>query len=271
MIDFERLLQCLTVVYRTEQRKVYISLGIHEKGKFPAETVAFARYAMFGTAYWHHTSRACKAMLHRVVWEGLPERNQRTAYQAYRNDLVGYVLGMANQPGLFDRDDIRFPKHSQVQPTDYEMLQWLTSKTSHEGRRLVSMLIGRDLFRRILVVSKRSRRLWETLSAFRRDAGPEAMVEFQKDVQRRLIDWLRGPNREEMPHPHSTAVGAEAIDHLVAAHEEERILLLVDIPTQRTGSQTPLEYVPEADRRDILQEWIQPSTLEDSVIWKNSP
>jgi len=46
-------------------------LGIHEKGKVPAESVAFARYAMFGQVYWHHAYRSIKAMLHRMMLEML--------------------------------------------------------------------------------------------------------------------------------------------------------------------------------------------------------
>ena len=36
-IDFERLLKCLTVVYKQEGQRTFISLGIHEKGKISAE------------------------------------------------------------------------------------------------------------------------------------------------------------------------------------------------------------------------------------------
>ena len=45
--------------------------------------------------------------------------------------------------------------------------------------------------------------------------------------------------------------------------------MLVDIPTERSGSRIRLEYLPEADSRDILQEWGEPIALEDSLIWQN--
>lgn len=270
-IDFERLLQCLTVIFKAQERKVYVALGIHEKGKVPAETVAFARYAMFGTIYWHHTSRAAKAMLHRAVWEGLPPRSQRTAVKTYKEQLFEFALRTREKTGvqkeLFASDQQPVPLLSQVLPPDREMMEWLADRTSPTGRRLLEMLAGRDLFRRILVVSKlKSGRLWDMLSRFRDRFGPDMLVELQKEVQRRTIEFLRNAEQSEMPYPQSSAVGAEAIDRVVKAHEDGSILILIDIPNRRPGSRIPLEYLPEADRREMLQEWTQPSALEDSVI-----
>lgn len=71
VIDFERLLRCLTIVFRRQNGGTFAALGIHEKGKVTAEAIAFARYAMFGQVYWHHAYRAFKVMLHRLVWEAL--------------------------------------------------------------------------------------------------------------------------------------------------------------------------------------------------------
>lgn len=71
-----------------------------------------------------------------------------------------------------------------------------------------------------------------------------------------------------MPYPNSSAVGAEALDRIVAAQHDNEILVLVDIPAGRPGSTTPLEYLPEAERRETLQEWTKLAGLEDSVVWK---
>lgn len=118
-IDFSRLLRCLTVIYKRQELKVYIALGIHEKGKFPAEAVAFARYSMFGAVYWHHTSRAVKAMLHRAVWEGMPETPKGKAQ--YRAELQDFIIGPGSadptQPDLF-ATKTKFGTLSQILPAD---------------------------------------------------------------------------------------------------------------------------------------------------------
>ena len=272
-IDFERLLQCLTVVYKNQGDKVYAALGIHEKGRVPAETVAFARYAMFGSVYWHHTCRACKAMLHRAIWEGLPDRSQRAAYKAYREKFLERVqhpnsLGGGQED--FFQHEITFPGLSQVQPPDLKMLEWMSTRTSKSGVRLLEMLAGRELFRRILVLSKaKSPGIWSTLIKFRHHAIPKTLVEFQNDFQNRVIAFLISVDQKDMRYPDSSAAGDEALERVIQAHEEENILLLVDIPTERSGSRIRLEYLPEADSRDILQEWGEPIALEDSLIWQN--
>jgi len=93
-IDIERLVRCLTVVFKETAPGTFITLGIHEKGKIPAEGVAFARYAMFGTVYWHHTVRAIKSMLHRAVWEALPgDADQRiTEYKSFKENFDDFIF-----------------------------------------------------------------------------------------------------------------------------------------------------------------------------------
>lgn len=271
-IDFERLLQCLTVVYKSQGDKVFAALGIHEKGRVPAETVAFARYAMFGTVYWHHTSRAAKAMLHRAVWEGLPEPMQRTKYHSYREDVIAQVMGdvdvRGRQQELFDKG-IHFPKLSQLQLPDREIVEWVASRTSDSGVKLLSKLVGREVFRRVLVLSKsRSEGLWHRLLKFRTEAKPKDLVRMQVHVQEEVVSLLRNPDSADMPYPTSEAVGQEPLDRMIRAHEDGEILILIDIPTEREGTRIPLEYLPEADRRDIMQNWTKPVPLEDSIVWR---
>jgi hypothetical protein len=95
------------------------------------------------------------------------------------------------------------------------------------------------------------------------------LIDFQNEVQKHVVDYLRTTDRDELAYPESTSVGREAIDRLIQYQDEGRIFLLVDIPTERTGTRTALEYLPEADRRDVLQDWGSPVALEDSVVWTN--
>jgi HD superfamily phosphohydrolase/serine/threonine protein kinase len=270
VIDFQRLLQCLTVVYKAQANKIYVALGIHEKGKIPAETVAFARYAMFGTVYWHHTSRIVKAMLHRAVWEGLPKSSQRRQWNEYRKELIDFVLRRDSfvimQKDLF-QNKLEFEHLSQVLPPDREMIEWLAAHTSKRGQQLLEMLVGRQLFSRVLVISRsKSQKVWEALTAFRKANNFEELLSLQMDVQKRSIDYLRNPplgaNAKQ-----SESIGKASIDKLVAADEAGTILILIDIPTQRTGSPIPLSYLPESSRRDTVNDWVEPASLEDSEIW----
>lgn len=71
-VDTERLLSSLTIVAGTGGQQ----LGIDHKGISPMHSLMNARQEMFDNVYWHHTNRACMAMLLRAVQDaveaGLP-------------------------------------------------------------------------------------------------------------------------------------------------------------------------------------------------------
>ncbi len=98
VIDLERLMRTLTIVFREEDTQTYAVLGIHEKGKVSAESVAFARYAMFGSVYWHHTYRSIKAMLQRMVWDGLAGQKDDRARTEFRKDFRQFVYPQGKKP-----------------------------------------------------------------------------------------------------------------------------------------------------------------------------
>jgi hypothetical protein len=90
----------------------------------------------------------------------------------------------------------------------------------------------------------------------------------QIELQRRIVDFLSKATPEDMAFPDSEAVTSTEIDMLVAKHRTGDIMVLVDIPIEKTGNSIPLEYLPEANRRDMLNEWSEPTMLEDSIIWQ---
>ncbi|MFZ1964625.1 MAG: hypothetical protein WAU78_14370 [Roseiarcus sp.] len=149
------------------------------------------------------------------------------------------------------------------------MIQWLADHTSAKGKQLLELLVDRQLFRRLLVVSKlKSPTLWAKLTKFRKDYGEAGVVELQIELQRRIVDFLRTAAPEDMVFPDSEAVTSTEIDMIVAKHQDGDILILVDTPIEKRGSSVPLEYLPEANRRDMLNQWSEPTMLEDSIIWQ---
>lgn len=197
-IDVERLLRCLTVVFKQEHTKTFITLGIHEKGKIPAEALAFSRYSMFGTVYWHHTSRSAKSMLHRAIWEALPSTDRRSKeYREFRNqfydEIISYGFRSKKRPvqeKLFKRD-LRLTETPQLSRNDYEILNWIYRKTSDSGKKLVEMLCERKLYKRLIVISHRKNsKLWDKMAVFCRDFPWHIMLEFQREVQKNLIKLI---------------------------------------------------------------------------------
>jgi HD superfamily phosphohydrolase len=272
-LDIDRLVRCLTVAFKTEGTRLYIALGVHEKGKITAESMAFCRYAMFGSVYWHHTSRACKSMLHRAIWEALPSIDKRTTeYNAFKSDFENYafsrLLTHEYQPALFEKDErIAYPAAYQLSVGDWRMLEWLHTKTSTEGKLLVTMLLSRTLYKRLLVISHRKNsHLYEQLQQVRSRNKTELNVSFQKDVQTELIGLLKDYQKKAaIDGATTTAFAPDDLDKTIIADSIGSILVLVDIPPERGGSE--LQFLSETRIRGTRRVGEVAPALEDSVVW----
>ncbi|MBA2363215.1 MAG: HD domain-containing protein [Chloroflexia bacterium] len=66
-VDVERLLDSLRVLDSPDGP----TLALTEKGISPLHSLVLARQEMFDNVYWHHTNRACMAMLLRAVQDAL--------------------------------------------------------------------------------------------------------------------------------------------------------------------------------------------------------
>lgn len=273
-IDFERLLRCLTVIFKQQQMKTFISLGIHEKGKIPAEAVSFARYAMFGSVYWHHTSRSAKSMLHRAVWEAFPEDKDRKSreYRQLQEDLIEEILkqiSVKESSLLFQDLPIRekeLPEAPQLEMADFQMLIWLYRRTSNAGKRLLRMICERKLFKRILVVSARKNpALWENLIDLNPQRyGWQVLKAFQREVQNELIEMIASLTDEERT---SSILSRDKTDEIIARASSGEILFLVDIPLERKGSSTDLYFLSESRIYGPLQSSEDIVQMEDSILW----
>ena len=74
-LDIERLLRVLTLAILPDDASSLrrVTLGVYDKGLASAHAFGQARYLLFSTVYWHHTSRITKAMLQYATVMGLPE------------------------------------------------------------------------------------------------------------------------------------------------------------------------------------------------------
>jgi len=268
--DLERLLRTLTVVFRRHDGETYASLGIHEKGKVPAEAVAFSRYAMFGQVYWHHAYRSIKAMLQRMIWEALDRAKDDKARKLFRDSFRKFaapdVFDSVEQPRLFESQESQI---SQILPGDYEMLHWLAEKSGAIGLDFLDLLKHRKLYKRVLILSNENlpdKSLWENLSEFYRSnrRNWRKKLSLQQKFQSLVCESVENPPE---PPPLSVVITDDAKNRFIVDCQK-RVTLLVDIPTARPGSSTPLEFVIEEDRRRVKSDEMKTGSLEHSVIWK---
>jgi len=272
-IDFQRLLQTLTIVFRVEDQRTYAALGIHEKGKIPAESIAFARYAMYGSVYWHHGYRAIKAMLQRLVWEVLSRSADPKRFRAELERLVmpdeEPVKGQVSLFGLSsDLANTPISEVSQIQQADLAVLKWLASQAGDVGGSILGLLKSRRLFKRVMVLSRErtlDNKLWkELLSFYQNDSYDwQRKLELQKSFQIRIRQLVENPTE---PAPESVFITPDLRNQFLA-DSLEIPLVLIDIPSRSTGD-SKLEYIIEEDRRRSKADEMRTGSCEQSVVWQ---
>ncbi|CAN5742682.1 HD domain-containing protein [soil metagenome] len=143
-VDTTRLLGALIDV-ETPSGQV---LGIDHKGISPMHSLMNARQEMFDNVYWHHTNRACMAMLLRGVQDALDAGLQA-------DELSGYA--------------------------DVTLLQRLSSPDMPEStRRLVWGLQQRRFHKRAVEISSRASDLYRYLSSL--FAAPSSRRELERSL-----------------------------------------------------------------------------------------
>ncbi len=277
VIDVERLLRVLTIVTREETNGTYVNIGIHEKGRVTAEAVAFARYALYGSVYWHHAYRAVKAMLQRIAWEylelvvGDSDGRRSRIREKVRKDL-------SEAFGEYDKKSDGAPQQlplgritwsTKLHPGDQAMLEWLAEHSGENGRDLANLIQQRTPFKRVLVVSRwgGKERLWRSITnVFSPNTSWTDRLEFQREFQNQLASAIEQVDKVSA---RTSLVVPDEKNTFLAAIRSRRILVLVDATQPRPGASSPLGFVREEDRRRARIDEAPMTTPEESNLWKS--
>jgi hypothetical protein len=250
-LDFDRLCKCLTVTYSDVDNAACI--GISEKGRISAESVAFARYAMFMCAYWHHTSRALKVMLREAIKDvlNLVGRNEG-ARQRFREDFKAYAfegIGGALQLDLLT--DSSLPNPNKMDHSDASMLGWFHRKAGPKGQRMIEAVLNRRIYQRIRVISCQFAPQLHGMISGLCSVHPEVVVDkFVQTFERRL----RGEVIQRWKS--SGDVPMEWCNELM----EVDPLILIDAPWYQGAAEKELRYLREVSAGAY--------ETEGSVVWR---
>lgn len=267
-VDYERILQCLTVVTKTQSGSLRAKVGIHERGRIAAESLAFARYASYGSAYWHHTHRAAKAMVATIVWlalEQLRDAGERQYRQKLR-DLISEALGEYYDPqGRLGIDGLR-PQilgTSAVDPGTEFILRTLAQHGGAQARGLCDALVDRRIHKRALVLTRaRSKDVpWAQLDSLTRRWEPR--FELQRRLQSRISTATL--ERCEQGLPDESRLDDTIVSDFRTVWDSEPIVLL-DTPVTRSGADSPLEYLCEEAHLEYPDPF-PTGELTESSIW----
>ncbi|MBA7706416.1 hypothetical protein ES703_115270 [subsurface metagenome] len=211
-------------------------------------------------------------MLHRVLWEMVKTRYfQKNGIKTLKKEFTDRFI----RTERIEKIELKMPSGgppslsilTQLLSSDREVLQWINERTSSAGNELTQMLNERQLFKRALVLSeKRKPPLWDILIKYRKKSNGREMISLDGEIQKRIVDSVS--TLDETRRKLHSILTTGNTDKVISLHENGQIIVIIDIPVDRPGSKIPLEYLPEAERQDVLQQWKLPSSLEDSVVWK---
>jgi HD superfamily phosphohydrolase len=155
-VDTPRLLEALRVRVVAGQPRIVIT----DKGVSPVHSLINARQEMFDNVYWHHTGRACNAMLLRAVQEALLAGALRPEQLAGHTDasLLALLAGPAMPPAT---------------------------------RELVERLGRRAIYKRGLEISARAGAVFERLTGL--FGQPERRRALEERLAGRLAAWTGQP------------------------------------------------------------------------------
>ena len=157
-VDYQRLIGSLRIAEIDGASRIVVS----DKGVSPLHSLINARQEMFDNVYWHHTNRACMAMLLRGIQDGL-------------------IAGTIGADDLTVLDDA-------------SLLSFLASDRMPEStRRLTSALRNRQIHKRAVEISSRAGELHARLGALFFNPGQRRAIEL------RMVDQLNALSGEAAP------------------------------------------------------------------------
>jgi hypothetical protein len=149
------------------------------------------------------------------------------------------------------------------------MLNWIAKRAKKIGLSFVELLASRRLFKRVLVLSRertQDRALWNRLSAFygTHKRNWQMKVRLQEKFQEQVKELVK--NRPESEWPISSSISPEAYSKFIDAADNE-VILLVDLPVDRSGTGSDLDFIIEEDRRRVKIDEMKTGNREASNVW----
>lgn len=268
-IDVDRLLRCLTLVIKDYANGVYAYIGIHEKGRIPAEFVTLARYAMFSQVYWHHAVRSAKAMLSRAIYALLANFKKPEDKNSFRYEFETFA---AFYPKNKKHIQLKWPFEAneikEKAPNEGIFEIELTGSVLNTWDLSVLLFIKAELEKRELVESELiddliKRKLYKRLYNYSKEKDPDVWNGFinqwctmdAKEKRKAMVQVenaiINAGTQKLSTNPDTFFLTEEDIKSMEYRVKSGKPLILIDIPSERPGSQLPLEFVMEEDRRDL--------------------
>lgn len=233
LIDFDRLLRNLTVIItKDKDMNNNFTIGVYEKGQSAAESIIFARYLLYQSLYWHHTSRSIRAMLRVALLPAL--RKKLTGRYGDFIREFDFLLGINGDPKRVTIENV---------------LKLIKKWTNEEGKEMIDMIINRNYFKRTLTIHSYKQNSEEEgkpafIDTFRR-------VHLRSDFSKKLQKNILYTFNEFLDHLDPEAkVSLMAPERINSVSEILSLpnKILCDCPEPEVGTVEKLRFIPEPQR-----------------------
>lgn len=301
-LDIERLSNVLTTVripdHISTKSDNKVTIGVYEKGRASASAFSLARYLLYSSVYWHHTSRIIKAMIQYATVLLLPQKVSVPSsldgeISEIRGKLINFIVNLAPPfENLYEENILlreQFLKISlEAQPTDdvfskvlsdngtspmnnywypgisltdWHMINWLGNLSNPENDDKRGLML-------LNLILKRD--LYKRVCTIPRNrANKDIIDKFSsltwlrkimvcEEIQRRFIELIK----EKQPN-----LDTQPLTHIDAVQKinNENLAIIIDIPDPKKVFEfsRPLIFVPELERKTYYYEDMQPEEAEN--------
>lgn len=252
-LDFERLMKTITIDY--DPARDAVQLAIYDKGRPSAESVAFTRYLMFASVYWHHGTRACKSMLQYAFQLILKNTTKREALIEELKDFVLTLESPRPAKQITTLSDLvrNAGGPENMADTDLAALDWLYQKAPADAQELLFMLASRKLFKRLAslhysavsVATGGGTTIWDRFQDI--SSRWNDRLSLCRRLQAKLLTEVRARAKQR----HSVNLSETKLTEFDALMAPQHLSILVDIPAVKDMGQ-PLKFVKETmEKRNV--------------------
>lgn len=232
LIDVDRLIRTLTVIITKDNHghKTF-TIGTYEKGQTAAESLTFARYLLYQSVYWHHTSRAVRVMLKEALESVLKKKmaKNKTFIQEFEE-----LLGSTKEP-----------KNIMI----YDLFNLIEKWTDDTGKELIQMVKNRDYYKRILTIHSYSNILQEKgmkslLDQFRQTYNK---IGFQDKLQKKILERFENYIFHTQHLPKVSVLARDRTNKVIEILSTPK-KIFCDCPEPTYGTLEKLKFIPEPKR-----------------------
>lgn len=233
LIDFERLINNLTIITDKQDGKLHFTVGTYEKGQTAAESLIFARYLLYRSLYWHHTARSIRTMLTTAIFT-IYEQKTDERRKTFESDFNDFII----------------PKGGSQSSFNYETLLKNIKKFSNpSGKELINQILDRTYYKRILTIHQNTKdeNEREIIEDYR-SLVKTKRSQLNKILQERIKYYYQDTIQKLDPSYRVSALSFEITNETIALLDKP-YMILCDAPEPSLGikGKTP-RFIPEPQR-----------------------